>query len=147
MNKTKLVLLVAALAVFVFAGSVVAKENNASEKVRVLAHGKETAKAVSLVCEVVRDAKTVKALQCPKEIAQSLSLQEDIRVSALKIKDDGEFSSQSVAANQQIGANLVQLAGNTGAGRKIVVLDTGYNYNHPELSSSYLGGKDFVNND
>src|SRR3989338_627774 len=26
-------------------------------------------------------------------------------------------------------------------------MDTGYNYNHPELSSSYLGGKDFVNDD
>jgi subtilisin family serine protease len=34
-----------------------------------------------------------------------------------------------------------------GTGRKIVVLDTGYNYNHPELQSSYLGGYDFVNED
>jgi subtilisin family serine protease len=41
----------------------------------------------------------------------------------------------------------VQASGNTGSGRKVVVLDTGYNYNHPELSSSYLGGKDFVNDD
>jgi subtilisin family serine protease len=41
----------------------------------------------------------------------------------------------------------VQSSGNNGTGRKIVILDTGYNYLHPELSSSYLGGKDFVNND
>ena len=36
---------------------------------------------------------------------------------------------------------------NAECGRKIVILDTGYNYNHVELSSSYLGGKDFVNGD
>ncbi|VVB87752.1 Halolysin [uncultured archaeon] len=49
--------------------------------------------------------------------------------------------------NRQIRADLVQASGNNGTGRKVVILDTGYNYNHPELSSSYLGGKDFVNSD
>jgi subtilisin family serine protease len=52
-----------------------------------------------------------------------------------------------VAANAQVGADVVHTEGNTGQGRKVVVLDTGYNYNHPDLASSYLGGKDFVNND
>lgn len=35
----------------------------------------------------------------------------------------------------------------TGKDRVIVVLDSGYNYNHPDLTSSYLGGYDFVNHD
>jgi subtilisin family serine protease len=73
---------------------------------------------------------------CAQKDADALGLAEDIRVSA--------FDS---AANNQIGATAVHTGGNTGVGRKIVVLDTGYNYMHPELSSSYLGGKDFVNND
>ena len=53
----------------------------------------------------------------------------------------------SAIANQQIGATIVHSSGNTGSGRKVAVLDTGYNHLHPELISSYLGGKDFVNND
>lgn len=121
---------------------------------RVIAHSEEEVnKAVSLGCEVVREAKTLKALRCPQAVADSLSLAEDVRVFALD--DDEEVgvlrdprpSATSASANQQIGANIVHASGNTGSGRKVVVLDTGYNYIHPELSSSYLGGKDFVNND
>lgn len=121
---------------------------------RVIAHSEEEVnRAVSLGCEVVREAKTLKALRCPQAVADSLSLAEDVRVFALD--DDEEVgvlrdprpSATSASANQQIGANIVHASGNTGSGRKVVVLDTGYNYIHPELSSSYLGGKDFVNND
>lgn len=120
---------------------------------RVIAHSEgEVSKAVSLGCEVVRDAKTLKALRCPHGVAESLSLAEDVRVFALEDEEVGvlrgpEPSATSSSANQQIGANIVHTSGNTGSGRKVVVLDTGYNYSHPELSSSYLGGKDFVNND
>lgn len=117
------------LSVFALAGS--------GQKVRVLAHGdKEIAAAVAHGCNVVRDAKTVKALLCAEETATLLGLQEDVKVFAL-----------DAGANTQIKADVVQASGNTGAGRKVVVLDTGYNYNHLELTSSYLGGKDFVNND
>ncbi len=148
MNKKYLVFGVAAIAVFICASGVIAKENSHKETARVLAHSQEeVAKAVSQGCEVVRDAKTVTALECPKTTADALSLQADVQMFAAKFSNDGQVTGQSLAANQQIGANVVQVAGNTGAGRKVVVLDTGYNYNHPELSSSYLGGKDFVNND
>lgn len=109
---------------------------NAGNKVRVVAHtDNEINVAVAKGCSVVRDAKTVKALVCSLAVASELGLQDDIRVFAMDDK-----------TNVQIGANLVH-ATNTGASRKIVVLDTGYNYAHVELSSSYLGGKDFVNND
>jgi subtilisin family serine protease len=117
--------------------AVSAKDNGKEEKVRVIAHSnKEVSDALSQGCRVVREAKTLKALECSRNAASSLGLQEDIRV-----------FSMDTAANTQIRADLVQSAGNTGAGRKVVILDTGYNYSHPELSSSYLGGKDFVNND
>lgn len=107
------------------------------KEVRVISNrAEETEQAISLGCVVLREVKTLRALKCPKEVAETLSLKEDVRVFA-----------QDSGANIQIGANLVQTGGNTGAGRKIAVLDTGYNYLHPELSSSYLGGWDFVNND
>ena len=106
-------------------------------KVRVVAHtDQETSDALAKGCKVVRDAKVLKALVCSENIASELGLQEDIRMFAM---DSG--------ANKQIRAALVHSTGNVGKGRKVVVLDTGYNYNHSELSSSYLGGKDFVNND
>jgi len=73
---------------------------------------------------------------CSASVANELGLDEDVQVFALDLN-----------ANKQIGADVVHSSGNTGSGRKIVVLDTGYNYNHAELSSSYLGGKDFVNDD
>jgi len=106
-------------------------------KARAIAHtDKEVADAVAKGCKVVRDARTLKALVCSKDVASSLGLQEDIQVFAM---DSG--------ANKQIRADLVQSSGNNGTGRKVVVLDSGYNYNHSELNSSYLGGKDFVNDD
>ena len=125
------------LVVAVVAFSALALAVSPKEKARVIAHtDKEVSDALEKGCKQVREARTLKALECDKDVASSLNLQEDIRV----------FSMDS-AANKQIGADIVQSSGNTGSGRKIVVLDTGYNYNHPELSSSYLGGKDFVNYD
>lgn len=35
----------------------------------------------------------------------------------------------------------------TGAGVNVAILDSGIDYNHPELSDNYKGGYDFVNND
>lgn len=140
MSKNYLVILAAMLLISAAVGAtaVQAGDNgNGKEKARVIAHtDKEISDAVSYGCKVVREAKTLKALVCDKEAAASLGLQEDIQVFAV-----------DAGANAQVRADLIQASGNTGAGRKVVVLDTGYNYLHPELNSSYLGGRDFVNND
>ena len=148
------VVIVALITVFALVGTVNARVATKSDThKRFIAHTEEeVSKAISSGCEVVRDAKTLKALRCPQGVAESLSLAEDVRVFALDDEEVGVLrgsrpSIMSASANQQIGASLVQTSGNTGSGRKVVVLDTGYNYLHPELSSSYLGGKDFVNND
>lgn len=115
----------------------VAKNNDNNDKIRVIAHTDEEVKgALANGCSLLKDVKVLKALKCPKDAASLLGLQEDIK-----------FFAVDSSANTQIRANLVHSSGNTGVGRKVVVLDTGYNYNHPELASSYLGGKDFVNDD
>lgn len=156
--KSKIIfsILVLILILFPFALANSHKENH--KKVRVVAHtDKEVDDAVAKGCKKVREAKSLKALVCSESAALSLGLQEDIRVFALGFEEKDEdkdfegkkhqISASDVNANKQIKADLVQASGNTGSGRKVVVLDTGYNYNHRELSSSYLGGKDFVNDD
>ncbi len=141
MDFKKIMFSMVVLFVFVFSiFSVVA--GNGAGKGRFLVHtDAELVSALEKGCKFVRDAKTVKAVVCSESVAAELGLDEDVRVFATKV------GTADVNANKQIGADLVHVAGNTGAGRKVVVIDTGYNYNHPELSSSYLGGKDFVNND
>jgi subtilisin len=47
----------------------------------------------------------------------------------------------------QIGADEVHSFGNIGSNIKVAVIDTGIDYNHPELSEAYAGGYDFVNDD
>lgn len=47
----------------------------------------------------------------------------------------------------KIGAISVQKRDNKGAGVNIAIIDTGINYNHPDLQSNYKVGYDFVNKD
>ena len=108
----------------------------AGKEKNVIVEQKDINLALQNGCTLVKELKHVNVLRCNEDVALILNLQEDLEVFAV---DSG--------ANTQIRANLVQNSGNTGLGRKVVVLDSGYNYNHAELSSSYLGGKDFVNND
>lgn len=139
MEKKHLIILSLVIVILVLTTAVLAAptQSNGNNKIRIIAHtDKEVSDAVAKGCKVVREAKTLKALICSEDVASSLGLQEDIKVFAMDSR-----------ANTQIRADLVQLSGNNGEGRKIVVIDTGYNYNHQELSSSYLGGKDFVNDD
>lgn len=142
------------LLVFSFVKITIAREsiNMEEARKRVIVHNdQELHEAVSFGCKVIINAKTLKALNCPRIVAESLSLSEDVRVFALN--EEFGFLKHlwpgvtSAKANLQIGASTVHVNGNTGSGRKVVVLDTGYNYLHPELISSYLGGKDFVNTD
>jgi subtilisin family serine protease len=106
------------------------------ERVRVLATEGQFAQAMEGGCQEVHNLKSAYALWCPPGIAKKLGLQEDPKVFA---SDD--------AANKAVSANRVQSSGNVGVGRKIVVLDSGYDYTHRELDLSYLGGYDFVNSD
>jgi subtilisin len=48
---------------------------------------------------------------------------------------------------QSIGSEPVHNQNINGTGVKIAVLDTGIDYNHPDLAGNYKGGYDFVNDD
>ncbi|MEH7451180.1 S8 family serine peptidase [Gottfriedia acidiceleris] len=45
------------------------------------------------------------------------------------------------------GLDRLHAEGFTGKGIKVGILDTGMDYNHPDLKDAYKGGYDFVNND
>lgn len=47
---------------------------------------------------------------------------------------------------QKIRAPEVHATGNRGAGIKVCVIDTGIDYNHPDLKDNYKGGRNFINN-
>ena len=46
-----------------------------------------------------------------------------------------------------ISADTIHDGGNRGAGIKIAIIDSGINYNHPDLNDNYQGGNDFVQGD
>ncbi|MCJ7789365.1 MAG: S8 family serine peptidase [Candidatus Atribacteria bacterium] len=48
---------------------------------------------------------------------------------------------------KHIGAGFVHDDGNKGAGIKVAIIDTGIDYNHPDLDANYKDGYDFVNSD
>ncbi len=48
---------------------------------------------------------------------------------------------------KRIGSGTVHSGGNTGAGVKVAVIDSGVDGSHPDLDGNYSGGYDFVNND
>jgi len=93
----------------------------------------QTSTAVANGATIVRETRGLRAIMWSPTVAQALGLTEDIPVHAA-----------DSAANNQVLATRVQDIGLTGRGRKIVVLDSGYNYNHRELRSSYLGGTNFI---
>lgn len=70
----------------------------------------------------------------------------------------GDLEYENAWGVEHIGTRPVHLAGNTGQGIKLAVIDTGLDYIHddpdnvpyvvdPEFLSNYAGGYDFVNND
>ncbi|UOY92572.1 S8 family serine peptidase [Ectobacillus sp. JY-23] len=65
------------------------------------------------------------------------------------VQTDGQATSSSPAADsvEHIGAKQLHEKGVTGKGVKVGVLDTGIDYNHPDLKDVYRGGYDFINND
>ncbi|MGB3459873.1 MAG: S8 family serine peptidase [Halobacteriota archaeon] len=68
------------------------------------------------------------------------------------VEMDGEVHAHDIELYnswgvEHIGAGIVHDGGNTGDGVKVAIIDTGINYNHPDLSENYAGGYDFVNDD
>lgn len=64
----------------------------------------------------------------------------DGRIHAIDVELDNSWGVK------HIGAGNVH-AYNKGSGVKLAIIDTGVDYNHPDLNGNYAGGYDFVNND
>lgn len=56
-------------------------------------------------------------------------------------------NSRMVTSTPLIGVDKLREEGLTGEGIKVGVLDTGIDYNHPDLRDNYVGGYDFIDND
>lgn len=71
----------------------------------------------------------------------------DVVVEAGPIEAVNDWSMQMDRSTPHIGANFMWDQNLTGKGIKVGVLDTGIDYNHPDLKHAYKGGYDFVDND
>jgi len=65
----------------------------------------------------------------------------DIMVYALDTELDNSWGVK------HIGAGFVHDKDNKGAGIRVAIIDTGIDYNHPDLDANYKGGYDFVDDD
>ncbi|WP_299744550.1 S8 family serine peptidase [uncultured Rossellomorea sp.] len=85
------------------------------------------------------------------EIVKKVYVDEEISIDPpppVEAASDEEKSSPArVEILPQIGVDKLQEEGITGEGIKVGVLDTGIDYNHPDLKDVYRGGYDFVDND
>lgn len=94
--------------------------------------------------------KTVPVLsaEVPKAALRGLSrnpgvafIEPDLEVSLNDLELDNSWGVK------QIGSEPSHLAGDKGIGIKVGVIDSGIDYNHPDLVDRYAGGYDFFNND
>lgn len=68
------------------------------------------------------------------------------------VEADGEVQAIDLELDnawgvKRIGSGLVHDSGNRGDGVRVAIVDTGIDYNHPDLDGNYAGGADFVNDD
>jgi subtilisin family serine protease len=110
----------------------------ASADKRILLHGPDVEKLKALGCNELKELPTAHVMKCPdKADTSDFDVAEDFQVFAADLK-----------ADVQIRADQVWTMGFTGSGRQVAVLDTGIDYNHPELKDNYVvGGFDYVNDD
>lgn len=83
-------------------------------------------------------------------VVKSIWKDEEVRVDPVvnSTKSGEEKSSRMVSSTPLIGVDKLREEGITGKGIKVGVLDTGIDYNHPDLKENYrAGGYDYVNND
>lgn len=68
----------------------------------------------------------------------------DLQMHALEVFDEEMENAWGVA---RIGSGDAHEAGLSGHGIKIAIVDSGINYDHPDLAANYRGGDDFVDDD
>ena len=78
------------------------------------------------------------AVQALQKNPRVTSIDLDLAVQALDAELDNTWGVK------HIGAGTVHAAGNTGIGVKVAIVDSGIDYNHPDLATNYAGGWNFV---
>ncbi|MHC5019253.1 MAG: S8 family peptidase [Planctomycetota bacterium] len=135
-------------------GDVAAQQGPQTERVLIRFRGLPTAADQALVRGAggqVHHAFTIVPVIAATVPAAALTgLQHNPRVELIEI--DGLFFANDTELDNawgvgHIGAGTVHGGGVTGSGVNVAVLDTGIDYDHPDLSGNYAGGWDFVNND
>lgn len=80
-----------------------------------------------------------------KRVWNNKEIQLDLPKEPQELKSTAQ--SGTADSNRQIGADKLHEENINGKGIKVGVIDTGVDYNHPDLKDAYKGGYDFVDND
>jgi subtilisin family serine protease len=88
----------------------------------------------------------VKALLQSKAV-KAIWSNEEVRVEPPIEQDNSTIDNKETGRLTFPGVDKLHAEGITGKGIKVGVLDTGIDYNHPDLKDVYKGGYDFVDND
>src|SRR3989344_4713397 len=111
-----------------------------SEQALVRAHGGEIKYSYSIV-DAIAATLPAGAIEGLSHNPHVTAVEMDGPVYAADIELDNSWGVK------RIGAGTVHASGNTGAGVKIGIIDSGINYTHPDLDGVYAGGYDFVQGD
>ncbi|EPD50295.1 hypothetical protein HMPREF1210_02866 [Paenisporosarcina sp. HGH0030] len=96
------------------------------------------------------------AMTLPANKAKALLQSKAVKTVWSDMQVQAELPVEEQASKQQIdthtmvtfpGIEKLHQEGFTGKGVKVGILDTGIDYNHPDLKAAYKGGYDFVDND
>jgi minor extracellular protease Epr len=141
--KMERTILVFAVIIFLLTTNVSNAKTTPTNTVRIIAHTTSAADKESFEskgCSIKHNLEDATAMECPKDIsAQLTNVQED-----KLYKIDEDFEIKDMWDNTFIGATEVWNLGYTGLGKKVAILDTGVQKNHPDLQDSIVDGKSFV---
>ncbi|QKE75644.1 S8 family serine peptidase [Arthrobacter citreus] len=91
--------------------------------------------------EALMQSKAVKAVWESKEITVDPPVEQESTETGIGTDlPEGDV-------NSFLGVDKLHKEGYTGKGIKVGVIDTGVDYNHPDIKAAYKGGYDFVDND
>jgi len=92
-------------------------------------------------------ANQVEALM-KSEVVQSVNKSITFTVEPPSIaQEESNNASTQAASVPFVGVDKLHAEGITGKGVKVGIIDTGVDYNHPDLKDAFKGGYDFVDND
>jgi len=135
MRIKKFVILIGVL-IFVLTGISLAQNFHSQKKFsRLIAPETSLVKKIEYRlkgCKIIHELKDATALSCPSEVKIEGAFEDKV------------YHIMDLSSDQQINANNVWNLGYTGKNVIVAILDTGIDYNHPELKSSFGGCKSFV---